>query len=218
MDFISIPTEQTTAITDALIGLEAIFLAVYLQLLAPKNRERARYWQTLIIFTALASFTGAAAHGIQMSKSTYELLWKPLLLLLGLVVAQLAICTVYDLFGAETAKRSRSWFWVVAVGFFAAVHLPGTTFFIFILYEAAGMLFALVSYLWIARQRRLRGAGIIALGIILQLAAAAAQACGPYEFKVVWIFDHNGLFHLIGIVATFTMILGASKGFFADKD
>jgi len=66
---------------------------------------------------------------------------------------------------------------------------------------------------WLAWRRRFPGAGVIAAGIVLQLAAAAAQASGPFEFTMIWVFDLNGLFHLIGMVATFIIILGVARGF-----
>jgi hypothetical protein len=211
MEFITMPTEQTTAITDAILGIEAILLAVYLQRFALFQRFRTRCWQTLLLFTALASFLGAVAHGFVMSIATYEWLWQPLLLLLGLVVANLVLAAVYDLFGPKAAKRSWPWLLLVGIGFFAVTHMPGVTFFIFIVYEAVGMLFVLVSYGWLAWRGRMPGAAVIAAGIVLQLVAAAVQASGPFEVTMIWVFDHNGLFHLIGMVATFVMVLGAAS-------
>lgn len=213
MAFVAIPTEQTTAITDALLAVEAILLAVYLQRFLPNQRARARCWQALLLCTALVSLVGTVAHGIVMSKSAYELLWKPLLLFLGLVVANLVLAAVYDLFGPQAAKRSCPWLVALAIGFFAVTFVPGVTFLVFILYEAAGMLFCLGCYGWLAWRGRLAGAGMLVAGILLQLVAAAVQANGPFTVHMIWAFDHNGLFHLIGMVATLVMVLGAARGF-----
>ena len=213
MTFIGIPTEQTTALTDALLGLEALLLAGYLHRFAGSLRARARCWQSLLLFTALASFWGAVAHGIEMSQATYELLWIPLLLFLGLLVGNLALAATYDRFGPQAAKRSWPWLLAAALVFFGLTKVEGVTFLIFILYEAAAMLFALTCYGWLALRGRLSGAGIITVGIILQLVAAAVQASGPFQVIVIWVFDHNGLFHIIGMVATLVMVLGVSLGF-----
>ncbi len=59
---------------------------------------------------------------------------------------------------------------------------------------------------------KIAGAGIIACGIFLQIVAAAAQASGPFDVTMIWVFDHKGIFHLIGMVATFTMIFGVALG------
>lgn len=213
MEFITIPAEQTTAITDAILALESLLLAGYLQRFISINRIRTRCWQILLMFTAIVSILGAAAHGIEMSKAAYEWLWKPILLFLGLVVANIILAAVLDIFGPQAARRSVPRLFVLAVGFLAVTFIPGVTFLVFILYEAAGMLFGLICYGRLAWRRRLPGAGVIAAGITLQIAAAAVQAGGPFQLRIVWIFDHNGVFHLIGMIATFIMIIGVAKGF-----
>jgi hypothetical protein len=213
MEFVTIPTEQTTAITDAILGFEALTLMWYLQQYALRERWRVRLWQIVLAFTAVVAFAGSYVHGVVMPKTTYELLWIPLLLLLGLLVANVVLVAVYDLFGINTVKRLWPWLLAMAVGFFALTRVPGMTFLIFILYEALAMLFALGCYGILAWRQGLPGAGIIAGGIVLQIVAAAAQASGPFEISMIWTFDHNGIFHLIGMVANFVMIVGVAKGF-----
>jgi len=212
MQFITIPTEQTTAVTDALLGLEAVFLVFYLQRFGFMHSARVRYWQVLLLLTATASFIGTIAHGFEMSDATYEALWHPLKLTLGLIVATLVLAAVFDLFGASAAKRAWAWLLVIALGFFGITYVEGVTFLIFIIYEAVGMLFCLIGYSFLGLRRRLPGAGIIAGGIILQLIAAAVQACGPFQIQFIYVFDHNGMFHIIGMVATLIMILGVTIG------
>lgn len=213
MQFIAIPAEQTTALTDALLGLEALILAGWLQRFVRLDRLRARWWQSLLLLMALASFLGTAAHGLVLSHTVNYWLWIPLLLALGLVVGNLVLVAMYDLFGPRAAKRAWPWLLIAAVGFFGLTRIEGVTFLLFVLYEAVGMLLALMWYVRLARQDRLAGAGLIAAGIVLQLVAAGVQAAGPYQFKLIWVFDHNGLFHLIGLAATLVMILGAARGF-----
>lgn len=179
----------------------------------PVDRVRARCWQTLLFLTALASLQGTIAHGFKMSEPTYELLWKPLLINLGLIIANIVLVTLYDLFGQHTAKRALPWLVFMAVGFFAINQIPGATFLLFIAYEAIGMLSALAAYIYLSGKRKQMGFGIIAIGITLQIVAAVAQACGPYEVKMIWAFNHNGIYHLIGMVATLVMALGALNGF-----
>ena len=97
MEFISIPTEQTTAITDAIMGVLAVACIFYLG----KFRERSPYktgiWQWVFIFLTVSAFIGAAAHGFEMSKATNELFWKPITLFFGMMVALFMVGVVYDL-------------------------------------------------------------------------------------------------------------------------
>ena len=74
------------------------------------------------------------------------------------------------------------------------------------------MVGALLCYLQLARSDRLAGAGLIAAGIILNLAAAAAQASGTILITVVWPFDHNSVFHIIQTVALVVLLLGLRRG------
>lgn len=213
MFFNPVVTEQTTAITDAILAVESLLLAVYLQRFVPVVASRARYWQVLLLIMALASVMGSVAHGIAMSEATYKLLWKPLLILLGLIVAYLVVATIYDLLGPATAKKAMPWMTIMAFGFFAVTCIPGGSFMVFILYEAAGLLFGLGAYGWMASRQRLPGAEIIATGIVLQLLAAILQAGGPEKITLIWPFDRNGQFHLVGMLANAVMIWGVARGF-----
>lgn len=213
MEFITIPTEQTTAITDFIVGIEAIILMGYLQRFALRERWRVRLWQILLALTAVVAFSGAYDWGIVMPKATYELLWKPILVALGLLVANVVLVAIYDLFGINMAKRLCPWLLGMTVGFFALTQVPGMTFLIFILYEALAILFALGCYAILPRRRTLPGAGIIAGGIVLQIVAAAAQDGGPYKITMIWAVDHNGIFHLVGMVANLVMVLGVAREF-----
>lgn len=211
MQFIAIPTEQTTAITDFIVGGEAVILIVYLHRFSLRDRWKVRLWQTLLAFTAVVAFAGAYVHGIVMPRETYELLWKPINLLLGFLVANFVLAAVYDLFGLKVVKRLLPILCAVAVGFFAVTQIKTGTFLMFVLYEIAAMLFALGSYGTLAWRRTLPGAGIIAFGIVLQIVAAAVQASGPWSVRIIWEFDHNGVFHLIGMLATVIMVVGVAR-------
>lgn len=212
MEIVASLTEQTTAATDALLGIQALLLAGFLQKYAGVKPWRTRIWQSLLALTAAVALTGAVAHGIVMSKTTYELLWKPMLLCLGLVVATVVLAAVYDLWGRERAKKWLPWLGGVAVVFLVLTQMPGTTFLIFILYEVAGMLFGLGAYAVLTVKKHLPGAGIVTAGIALQIIAAGVQAAGPFEVLFIWHFDHNGIFHIIGMAATFLMVFGVARG------
>lgn len=213
MQFTTIATEQTTAVTDAILGVIALIGVGWFQCYRQRDYVRVRCWQSLLLFAAIAAFLGTVAHGIVMDKATYEGLWKPLLLILGYVVASIVLIAAYDVWGASHLRWIAPLLGTIALLFFATTFIQGLSFLVFIAYEAVGMLTALVLYIRLAVKKCLRGAGIIAVGIVLQLVAAGAQAAGPYEIRMIWLFDHNGVFHIVGIVATLVMLYGGARGF-----
>ena len=100
----------------------------------------------------------------------------------------------------------------LAVGalFYATTAAGGGSFGIFVAYEGAAMLAALVIYIRLAALGR-RGAGFVAVGIALTLAAAGVQA-SSLSLTLVWPFDHNGLFHLVQLAALFVLAHGLWHG------
>lgn len=73
------------------------------------------------------------------------------------------------------------------------------------------MLTALLIYLYLAVTKKLAGAAIVAAAIVLNLLAAGVQA-SDLSVRVVWPFDHNGLFHLIQMVAIVVLFFGLRVG------
>jgi hypothetical protein len=96
----------------------------------------------------------------------------------------------------------------VAVGFFAITQLLSGAFLVFVVYEAVAMLAALGIYVSLAARRRQPGAALMALAILLNIVAAGIQASGTVRFTLVWPFDHNGLFHIVQMIAVVVLMLG----------
>ncbi len=213
MEIVASLTEQTTAATDLILGLLTIGFALYLGRFHPKDPFRTRLWQALMLLSSFVALAGTVAHGIVMPKETYELLWKPMLICLGLVVAFFVLAAVYDLKGRTAAKKLLPWCIGAALVFFGIIHIPGSSFLYFILYEIAGMVFALGVYGYLGAKKQFPGAYLILSGIVLQIVAAGVQASGPWQLRLIWLFDHNGIFHLIGMPALFIMVAGIARGF-----
>lgn len=211
MEWIDIPTEQTTAATDALLALVALAGALYLSRLGAGDAFKARIWSWALGLLALAAALGAVAHGIQMSERLNSLLWKPINLALGLTVAMFVVGVVYDLWGPAAARRALPITIAAGAAFFAVTVIVPGTFLVFILYEAAAMLLALVAYILLAARGRLPGAAVMALGIGISIAAAAVQAGGALSIRAIWEFDHNGVFHLIQLVGVIVLVAGLRK-------
>ena len=202
-----IPTELSTGATDALLALLAGGGARWLLRRRALDPARARAWSLVFALLAAASALGAVAHGLDLPSRARALLWHPLYLLLGLVVAAFLVAAVHDLRGEASARRARWPLLGAGVAFYAAAQLLGGAFVVFVAYEAVAMLSALGIYLALAARGCLPGAGVIALGILLNLVAAGVQA-STLSADLFVPLDHNGLFHLVQAVALVVLLAG----------
>ncbi|HUF36682.1 MAG TPA: hypothetical protein VMN37_12075 [Gemmatimonadales bacterium] len=209
MELIDSATERTTAATDLALALLALGGAAYLHRLGPASLGR-RIWVAALVAAGLASLLGAVAHGLVLSDALRETLWQPLYLLLGATVACFVAGAVGDAWGARPARRFLPVMLALALGFYLATRLAGGNFLLFVLFQAAGLLAALLMYGWLARRGR-RGARLVAAALALSLAAGAVQADASLTARLVWEFDHNGLYHLVQLAALGLLVAGLGR-------
>lgn len=207
--FVDVPTEQTTAVTDGVLALLALGSVRLLFRLRASDPWKAKIWSTAFACLLIGSALGAIAHGVHVSQRVRALLWPAIYLSLGLLVALFVVGAVRDLWGERAARRLAPAMIAIAVVFFAATQLIDGAFVVFVIYEAAALSFALLGYVWLALNRRLPGAGLMAAGILVTLAAAAIQATRLVpSITFVWIFDHNGLFHVVQMLGVVLIAFG----------
>ncbi len=211
MNFIDIPTEQTTAATDFILGILAVWSAYKIYKAGHHTSPvKARIWKWVFILLALAAFFGAIAHGFQMDERINFILWQPLNLALGLGVSLFAAGAILDLRQGSMPKGIVPGLLALGVIFyFITVLIPGS-FLVFIIYEAVIMLFALTAYFVLALRHKLHGAWWMVSGVFISIIAAVIQATESVNVKMIWEFDHNGIFHIvqmIGIVALLNALL-----------
>ncbi len=212
MDFIAIPAEQTTAVTDAVLAVMAMASALYLARISPQNSWKARLWVWFFGLLALAFLLGVVVHGFKLSKVIQAYLWQPLYLVLGLVGAIFMIAALHDMWGEAMARRALPIMVVAGVGFFGITVVWPAGFRVFIIYEVAIMLLALGAYLWLAYGGQLEGAWLMAGGILVTIIAAWVQASNGIAFTFIWSFDHNGAYHLIQMVGIVLLVVALRKG------
>ncbi len=207
MQFTDVATELTTGTTDAIIAIEAVVCALALQHRREHDPFKIGIWTWVFALLAVASVLGAVAHALDISESLRTLLWRPLYLSLGLVVALFAVGAVYEWKGKRVAARLLPFALAVALGFFLVTQVVSGAFLVFVLYEAVAMLAALVIYGSLALAGH-RGAGLVAIGVLLSIVAAGIQATGSIRLELLVPFDHNGVFHLVQMVALVPLTLG----------
>jgi hypothetical protein len=205
-------TELTTAATDVLIAGVALACIAVLRRHKVRQPLRVGIWTWVFGLLALASLLGAVAHGLDLSATVRAWLWRPLFLCLGLGVALFVVGAVFDFSGEGAARKALAPLLGLGLGFFLFTEILSGTFLVFVAYEAMAMLAALGMYLSLSAKRRLAGAGVVAAGIALNIAAAAIQASGSINVTLFVPFDHNGVFHLVQVLALVVLAVGLLRG------
>jgi hypothetical protein len=189
------PADGTTALTDAGLALLVLAGTVWLHRSVPSSALRTTWIAALGAF-GLAAALGAVAHGLSLPAATLELLWQPLFLSLGIAVALFAAAAVGAAWGDGASRAARPYLLASAGGFYLLTRLTHGDFLVFVVYQGVGILFALGVHARLAMGGRI-GAGWVAAGLVISLAAGAAQAVDTLSFELVWTFDHNGVYHLL---------------------
>lgn len=202
-------TESTTALTDLALAILAWAGAARLRTQGAPGLLRNTWVAALVTF-GLAAALGAVAHGLPWSDATRELLWQPLYLILGVAVALFATASVTAGWGDAAGRRARPWLLAAAAAFYLLTRLRHGDFLVFIVYEGVGLLFALGVHLWLAR-RGMAGAGWIAAGLAVSVVAGAVQAADSLVLRLVWTFDHNGVYHLVQGAGLLLLIAGLRR-------
>lgn len=208
MKFINSPTERTTAATDLLLSLVAAAAICYLQRFESPEVWKINTWSWAFAFIGLSGILGAIAHGFELTEVKHRQIWNLLNLGLGLAVSIFVIGVIYDLWGLAISRRMLSWMMMIAVGFYIITRLYTGIFFVFIVYEALALLFALAAYSWLALKGQLNGSMIMALGILISILAAGIQANKNVSVKLFIEFDHNGVFHIVQIIGMLFLVAG----------
>lgn len=210
MDLVGEATERTTAATDALLALAATFAIAMLRRHTAPSFGRA-VWQAALAALVLASALGAVTHGLAMPDATRALLWQPLYLSLGVTMALFVVGAVRDWRGDRAGRRALPPMLALAGVFYAITRLTGGDFLAFVVYEATALLASLLVYLRLASRQRRPGAAAMAAALAVSLGAGAVQASNLGSVRLLWEFDHNGLFHLVQLLGLALMVAGLRR-------
>jgi hypothetical protein len=209
MNFTQIPTEQTTAITDLLLGIVALWLTIRIRTKTYEfDKKKALIWISVFGCLAIAALIGTIAHGIEMSKETNLLIWHPVILSLGLTVALFAAGAIYDLNGFYLPTVTILILLLIGIFFFIITLMGPGSFLVFIIYEALAMIFALVTYTVLTLRKKIVGGVFMIAGVIISLVASVIQTLDFVHLTIIWPFDHNGLFHVLQIVGMISLFFG----------
>jgi len=207
-------TELSTAVTDFFLGVECLFLMGYLNWRYRNETDNRRLiiWSWVLGLLCTASFLGALVHGIEMQDSLREILWKPLYLMLGVLVAMFLIAAINDLSGSDVARRLFPWSIAFGCVLFVLTELFSGLFLVFVIYEAVFMTAALGIYIYLSIKRGLCGGVPISAAIFINILAAGIQS-SQLSFTLLTTFDHNGIFHLVQMLAIAILGFGLARSF-----
>jgi len=209
--FVGSPTERTTALTDVLVAIVAAAASVFLLARGAGHPFKADIWSAAFGLIALSAALGALSHGIVLTDRIQSRIWRVINLSLGAAVSLFAAGVVYDLLGLAAARRLLPLMLAAGGVFFLITCRYPQIFFVFILYEAAALLFALGAYGWLTWRGSCPGAAWMTAGVSLSLAAAAIQASPRIMVNIIWPFDHNGVFHLVQAAGLLLLLRGLAS-------
>jgi hypothetical protein len=210
MKFIKDPAEKTTAVTDIILTLIALGGIAYLRCLRMNSGElwKINIWSAAIGLIGLAAALGAVAHGLVLSRTFHGRIWLALNLALSLAISLFVVGVAYDLWGFETSLTTLPILLIAGLGFYLTTLIYPGIFFLFIIYEVVALVFALGAYIFIAVQKGLPGAWLMATGIFVSIVAAGIQANKSIFLTFIWRFDHNGIYHLVQVVGLMLLLMG----------
>jgi Family of unknown function (DUF6962) len=204
-------TELTTAATDVVLSLAAAGGVLFFQSLESAASWKMNLWSCSFALIALASAFGAVYHGLVLPEKPRNFLWQILTLNLGMAISLFGVGIVYDVSSPETARQILPVLLVAGGMVFAVSRILPGLFRVFILYEAAALIAALTAYAWLAGTGALRGAGWMSAGMLVSMLAAGIQTVKRLHVRVIWNFDHNGIFHLMQAVGLLLISMGLSR-------
>ncbi len=212
LELIDVPTELTTAATDAVLALVGFGCVLTLLRAGRADRWRASVWSLAIGLVSMAAGLGAFAHGFKISPQTKTLVWQPINLALGFTMALFIVGVVGDLWGRKAAWRVLPVMVAIALGFYLLTVLVPGLFLFFALFQLTAMVFAMTGYGWLTLRERRKDFALMAAGISLSLLAALIQTQHHLAITIVWPLDHNGLFHLVQIPGLVVLTAGLRAG------
>ena len=200
-------TQPAQALTDLLLGLVVVVLAIQLRRL-PANR---RYWRAAFWWAGIGALGGFVHHGVLVRwPAVAAVSWAVLSLMVVLAVSYLLAATVDEVLGPNHARA----FWVlrsVGIGAYVILALNGHAG-VTALLACESLTMACVLGLWgWAAYRRHPLAGPVLLAIAASAAAAGTRALSPSVTGYVHL-DPTSTYHLAQIVGMVLLFRALQDG------
>ncbi|GAA4837034.1 DUF6962 family protein [Algivirga pacifica] len=216
MELSTLQTSLTTAATDLLLGVVALFFSYFLY--QQSNVGRGRIWGTAFLLLALGAIVGGVKTGLVLDDTTVKVLQQPFFFSLSITVSLFVLGVLWDFQGGYLKEWQDRGLLAIGGAFYLITVLFSGVFLLFLAYAATAMLFAGVVYFMLYLRKEVKGALWVSVGIALTLVAFGVQASKAISFHLIWDFDHNGVFHLIQLLAVTLLYIGVQKGMRLEKE
>ncbi|MBN1945316.1 MAG: hypothetical protein JW797_06535 [Bradymonadales bacterium] len=201
-------TERTAAATNVLLGIVLLGSSVVLATMGGSSYSTTN-WCISYALVGLGTLLATAGHGLEMRASTYRLVWRLIFLLVGTGIGMFGVACLSDLWGQDVGRSAIPWVLAGSLVFILWSSLDRKLpFFPLTLLSALVLLFGLPSYVYLMCQGTLPGAGHRLAGMAILGVSALVQAKRSVSFKLIWPFDHNGVYHLLNTVAHLLVLRG----------
>lgn len=191
---VGVLTQPAQALTDLLLGVVVVALAVDLR----RMPDVHRYWRASFWWAGIGALGGFVHHGVLVRwPAVATVSWAVLSLMVVMAVSYLLAATVEEVLGPDHARV----FWVLralGVGVYAKLALTGHAS-VGALLACEGITMACILALWgWAAYRRHPLAGPVLLAILASGAAAGTRALSPDVTRHLFL-DPTSMYHLAQI-------------------
>ena len=207
MRWIDSPTERTSAATDVLLALVAAACTAAARGAPGLDPRERLLWTILFAAAAAAALAGAAYHGLRLPGPCRARLWRAVTAALALAAAAFALLLWSAAGGGLPAG--------VQAALLAGAALLGSAaggrrrgFAVLLAFQAAVLAAGAVLHAGCASAPPRPW---LAAGCGASLLAGALQAARGLRVRLVWEFDHNGLFHLAQAAGLALLGVGAVR-------
>ncbi len=202
-------TEPTTMLTDYLLGLFTVILAVRLFKLNENQQENSiLLWAGALVATAIAAFLGGTSHGFALHFSDFAktAIWKATVYSIGLASFFMLSGT---LFAAVANPLRKLLLGLILLKFLVyAGWMVSHDEFKYVIFDyAPAMLGVVLLQLYAYSKWKHKSAVWLISGVLISFSAAGIQMSG---FTIHQHFNHNDLFHVIQIGANYLLYRGAT--------
>lgn len=200
--------EPTTAITDLMIAVLAVYIARELHGWHSIRLMNIHWhWGWAFWSLGFSALMGAAAHGLgpHFSENTQAVIWKLTVLPIGFTSIFFLIGTFHHSFDFN-AVRWLTWVPAVFLAAYLFTIFKDDSFLTVVKFYGPAMGFVLAVMLYSHFGLGSPGAGQAALGLIITFLAAGVQVSG---FSLHQHFNHNDLFHVIQMAGLYFIYRGS---------
>ncbi|MCX6020580.1 MAG: hypothetical protein NTZ05_02410 [Chloroflexi bacterium] len=184
--------EPVTSLTDVILCAMTLIIAWYTYRNAPRPlAARDGYWLGSFLALTVATGLGAVIHGVALGQWHFPV-WAAIRFWTSVSEVCFFMGAVYTVFGNRTARRAAPLLLAGFASLFTALVLTRDAF---MLFEAIGIGGATLLFVYhFAAMSQVRSLSLPAASVFF--AVGAVLQAGQAEFRLIWTFNGDDIFHL----------------------